>query len=138
MPSSLLGSPAAFNTVVVRTGARAPLLRTVADVTNSNSEVTAVERFYAASGPMATSVMECEARYYRECLMSDRGAVTVWLASGEVEHIAGTRYLDVERVRADQIDCALEVIYLGEVLRSYPAGTWKRWEQMEGADPYTG
>lgn len=105
---------------------------------NSNSEVTAVERFYAASGPMATSVMECDARYYRECLMADRGAITVWLSSGEVEHIAGTRYLDVERVRADEIDGALEVIYLGEVLQSYPAGTWTRWEQVEGADPFTG
>jgi hypothetical protein len=66
--------------------------------------------------------------------MSDRGAVTVWLSSGEVEHIAGTRYLDVERLRADEIEGAVEVIYLGVVLRSYPAGTWTRWKSMDNSD----
>ncbi|WP_079631399.1 hypothetical protein [Mycobacteroides abscessus] len=106
-------------------------------VNNSRNETTVV-RYYAASGPMATSVMECDARYYRECLMADRGAVSVWLRSGEVEHVAGTRYLDVERLRGEEIDGALEVIYLGEALRSYPAGTWTRWECVEAADPFTG
>lgn len=95
---------------------------------NNNSEVTAVERFYAASGPMASSVMECESRYYHECLMADRGAVSVWLSSGEVERTAGTRYLHVERLRGEENEGVLEIIYLGEVLRSYPAGTWTRWE----------
>lgn len=123
-----------FGSAVVRTPVRAPLLRTVADMVNNNSEVTAVERFYAASGPMATSVMECDARYYRECLMADRGAVTVWLSSGEVEHVAGTRYLDVERLRGDEIDGALEIIYLGVTLRTYPAGTWTRWECVDTAE----
>lgn len=104
---------------------------------SNSSEVTAVERFYAASGPMATSVMECDSHYYRECLMSDRGAVTVWLSSGDVEHIAGTRYLDVERLRGEENDGAVEIIYLGVVLRSYPAGAWKRWESVEAADPFT-
>ncbi|WP_052537040.1 hypothetical protein [Mycobacteroides abscessus] len=107
-------------------------------MTNNSRNVKAAERFYAASGPMATTVMECDARYYRECLMADRGAVTVWLSSGEVEHVAGTWYLDVERVRGDEIDGALEVIYLGVTLRRYPAGTWTRWETVEAADPFTG
>ncbi|WP_078315385.1 hypothetical protein [Mycobacterium sp. D16Q16] len=102
-------------------------------MTNSSSDVTAAERFYAASGPMATSVMECDSHYYAECLMSGRGAVTVWLSSGEVEHIAGTRYLDMERLRGEEIEGVLEVIYLGEVLRSYPAGTWTRWEHVDGS-----
>lgn len=95
--------------------------------------MTAAERFYAASGPMATSVMECDSHYYTECLMSGRGAVTVWLPSGEVEHVAGTRYLNVERLRAEQNEGALEIIYLGVVLRLYPAGTWKRSECVDGA-----
>ncbi len=82
---------------------------------------------------MATSVMECDSTYYAECLMLGRGAVTVWLRSGEVEHIAGTRYLDVERLRGDENEGTLEIIYLGEVLRSYPAGTWKQWECMDSA-----
>lgn len=77
---------------------------------------------------MAVSLLECDSRRYRECLMSDRGAVTVWLSTGEVEHIAGTRYLDVGQVRGEECEGALEIIYLGEVLRSYPAGTWTRWE----------
>lgn len=98
-------------------------------MTNSSSEVTAVQRFFEASGPMATSLLACDSHRYNECLMSDRGAVTVWLSSGEVERIVGTRYLDVERLRADESDGALEVIYLGVILRSYPAGTWTRWEQ---------
>ncbi|WP_457063370.1 hypothetical protein [Mycobacteroides abscessus] len=102
-------------------------------MTNSSSDVTAAERFYAASGPMATSVMECDSRYYAECLMSGRGAVTVWLSSGEVEHVAGTRYLDVEKLRADENEGTLEIIYLGVVLRTYPVGTWKRWECVDGA-----
>lgn len=100
-------------------------------MTNSSSDVAAAERFFAASGPMATWVMECDEHYYAECLMSGRGAVTVWLSSGEVEHIAGTRYLDVERLRADENEGALEVICIGEVLRSYPAGTWTRWEGVD-------
>ncbi|OBK50181.1 hypothetical protein A5656_27400 [Mycobacterium gordonae] len=102
-------------------------------MTNSSSDVTAAERFYAASGPMATSVMECDSHYYAECLMSGRGAVAVWLSSGDVEHIAGTRYLDAERLRADENEGALEIIYLGEVLRSYPAGAWTRWECADSA-----
>ncbi|QZH65032.1 hypothetical protein [Mycolicibacterium farcinogenes] len=106
-------------------------------MTNNNSEVTEVERFYAAEGPMATKVFPCDARYYRECLMSDRGAVIVWLSSGDVERTAGTYYLHVGRVRGEENEGVLEIIYLGEVLRSYPAGTWTRWEQMEGADPFT-
>lgn len=77
---------------------------------------------------MATSVRECDSRYYAECLMSGRGAVTVWLGSGEVEHVAGTRYLDVEHLRAEENEGALEIIYLGVVLRSYPAGSWTRWQ----------
>lgn len=94
---------------------------------SNSSEVTAVERFYAAEGPMARKVLPCDARYCRECLTADRGAVTVWLSSGEVEHIAGTWYLHVERLRGEEIDGVLEIIYLGVVLRSYPAGTWTRW-----------
>lgn len=82
---------------------------------------------------MATSVMECDSRYYAECLTSGRGAVTVWLNSGEVEHVAGTRYLDMEKLRADENEGTLEIIYLGVVLRSYPAGTWTRWESVDGA-----
>lgn len=113
--------------------ARAPLIRSVADMTNNSSDVTAAERFYAASGPMATSVMECRSHYYRECLMSDRGAVTVWLRSGEVEHVAGTRYLDVGQVRGEDNEGTLEIIYLGEVLRSYPTATWTRWESVGSA-----
>lgn len=97
-------------------------------MTNSSSDVTAAERFFETSGPMAVSLLECDSRHYRECLVSDRGAVTVWLSSGELEHIAGTRYLDVGQVRADENEGILEVIYLGEVLRSYRAGTWTRWE----------
>lgn len=89
------------------------------------------ERFYAASGPMATSVRECDSHHYAECLMSDRGAVTVWLSSGEVEHIAGTRYLQVERLRGEENGGALEIIYLGVVLRSYAAGTWTRWQDED-------
>ncbi|ACY23841.1 hypothetical protein Gbro_4720 [Gordonia bronchialis DSM 43247] len=102
-------------------------------MTNSSSDVTAAERFYAASGPMATSVMECDSRYYAECLMSGRGAVTVWLNSGEVEHVAGTRYLDAEKLRADENGGTLEIIYLGVVLRAYPTGTWTRWESVDSA-----
>lgn len=124
-----------FNSEVVRTTAvRAPLFRTVADMVNNSRNETTVERFYAASGPMATSVFECDARYYRECLMADRGAVTVWLSSGEVEHVAGTWYLDVERVRGDEIDGAIEVIYVGVTLRKYPAGTWTGWETVDTAE----
>ena len=82
---------------------------------------------------MATSVMECDKHYYAECLMAGRGAVTVWLSSGAVEHIAGTRYLDVERLRADETEGTLEIIYLGVVLRLYPAGTWTRWEHVDSA-----
>lgn len=99
---------------------------------NNTSEVIAVERFYIASGPMATSVMECDSHYYDECLMSGRGAVTVWLQSGEVEHVAGTRYLDVGRLRAEENEGALEIVYLGFALRSYPIGTWTRWEGVYG------
>lgn len=77
---------------------------------------------------MATSVTECDSHYYRECLMSDRGAVTVWLTSGEMEHVAGTRHLDEGQVRGEEDDGVLEIIYMGEVLCSYPAGTWTRWE----------
>ncbi len=99
--------------------------------------MTATERFFEASGPMATSLLKCNAHRYRECLMSDRGAVTMWLSSGEVEHIAGTRYLDIERLRGEENEGAVEVIYLGVVLRSYPAGTWKRWESVETVDPFT-
>ncbi|MGP4057782.1 hypothetical protein ACTWP6_23655 [Mycobacterium sp. 4D054] len=106
-------------------------------MTNNNSEVTAVERFFEASGPMATSLLECNSRRYEECLKSNRGAVTVWLASGKVERIAGTRYLEVERLRGEEVDGVLEVLYLGEVLRSYADGTWTRWQQVEGADPFT-
>lgn len=80
---------------------------------------------------MATSVMECDSHYYAECLMSGRGAVSVWLSSGVVEHVAGTRYRDVERLCAEENEGALEIIYLGVVLRSYPAGTWKRWDYAE-------
>jgi len=98
---------------------------------SSSSDVTAAERFYAASGPMATSVMECDSNYYAECLMSDRGEVTVWLRSGEVEHIAGTRHLEVERLRGEENKGALEIIYLGVALRSYTAGTWERWEYVD-------
>lgn len=99
---------------------------------NSSSDVTAAERFYAASGPMATSVVECDSHYYSECLLSGRGAVTVWLNSGEVEHVAGTRYLDVEHLRAEENAGTLEIIYLGVVLRSYPVGAWTRWECVDG------
>ncbi len=94
----------------------------------------AAERFYAAEGPMATSVRECDARYYAECLMSGRGAVTVWLSSGEVEHVAGTRYLDVEQLRGEENEGALATVYLGVVLRSYPAGTWTRWQSVDSAE----
>lgn len=87
---------------------------------------------------MATKVFPCDSRYYRECLTADRGAVSVWLPSGEVEHVAGTWYLDVGRVRGEEIDGVVEIIYLGVPLRSYPAGTWTGWEQVEGADPFTG
>lgn len=82
---------------------------------------------------MATSVMECRSHYYRECLMSDRGAVTVWSRCGDVEHVAGTRYLDVGQVRGEENEGTLQIIYLGEVLRSYPAGTWTRWESADRA-----
>ncbi|WP_234783277.1 hypothetical protein [Mycolicibacter heraklionensis] len=94
----------------------------------------AAETFYAASGPMATSVFERDARYYAECLMSGRGAVTVWLCSGEIEHVAGTRYLHVERLRGDEIDGALEITYLGVTLRTYPAGAWTRWANVDTAE----
>lgn len=93
-----------------------------------------VERFYAADGPMATSATECSSDYFAECLLSGRGAVTVWLRSGEVEHLAGTRYLDVERIRVDENQGALEIIYLGITLRSHPAGTWSRWEYFGSAE----
>jgi hypothetical protein len=115
------------------TRVRAPLRSSVSGMTNSSSDVTAAERFYAASGPMATSVMECDEHYYAECLMAGRGAVMVRLSSGEVEHMAGTRYLDVEKLRGEENNGALEIIYLGVVLRSYPAGTWKRWESVDSA-----
>lgn len=82
---------------------------------------------------MATSARECDSRYYAECLMSGRGAVSVWLSSGEVEHVAGTRHLHVERLRGEEDEGALEIIYLGVVLRSYPAGTWTRWQDVDGA-----
>lgn len=98
-------------------------------MTNKISNMPA-ERFYATDGPMATKVFPCSSHYYRECLMSDRGAVTVWLRSGEVEHIAGTYYLHVERLRADEINGTLEIVYLGVVLRSYPTGTWTRWADV--------
>lgn len=106
-------------------------------MTNRSSAAT-TERFFETSGPMAVSLLKCDSRRYRECLMSGRGAVTVWLSSGEVEHIVGTRYLDVGQVRGDEIDGVVEVIYLGEVLRSYAAGTWTRWQSVEAADPFTG
>jgi hypothetical protein len=97
---------------------------------SGSEEVQAAERFYTASGPMSTSVAECNSHYYAECLMSDRGAVTVWLSTGEVERIAGTRYLEVDRLRCDENEGVLEIIYLGVVLRSYAAGTWTRWESL--------
>jgi len=47
----------------------ASLASSVSGMTGSSGDVTANERFYAALGPMATSVTECDSRYYAECLM---------------------------------------------------------------------
>lgn len=41
--------------------------------------------------------------------------------------------LDIERLRADENEGALGIIYLGKVLRSYPAGAWTRWECVDSA-----
>lgn len=137
MPSPLYGSPAVVNGAVVHTQVCVhPSALASRDMMSNNRDMPA-ERFYATDGPMATKVFPCDARYYRECLTADRGAVTVWLASGDVEHVAGTWYLHVERVRGEENEGVVEIIYLGRVLRSYPAGTWTRWEEVEGADPFT-
>lgn len=100
-------------------------------MTNSDGESSTVKRYYAAEGPSATAVIRCGADYFAECLMSNRGAVTVWLHSGEVEHVAGTRYLDAERIRAEEDEGSLEIIYLGIPLKTYPSGTWDRWVYVD-------
>lgn len=89
-----------------------------------------VERYYAANGPLASSVSEVSADYFDEGLAYGRaGGVRVDLTDGSTEWITGTRYLNGEdaRVRAEVVEGVLEVIYLGEVWRTYPADAWTGW-----------
>ncbi|WP_181873877.1 MULTISPECIES: hypothetical protein [Tsukamurella] len=93
-----------------------------------------VERYYAAEGPLASSVFEVSADYFDEGLTYGRaGGVRVDLADGSTEWITGTRYLNGEgaRVRAEAIEGVLEVIYMGEVWRTYPAEAWTGWSLLE-------
>lgn len=98
------------------------------------NEARVTERYYVASGPLATTVFECDAAYFDEGLTyGPTGAIRVFLKDGSTESITGTRYLTGEggRLRADVVDGALEVIYLGVAWRRYPAGTWASWTFVE-------
>lgn len=92
------------------------------------------DKYFAAQGPLATDVMECHRPYFTEGILSRTGAIGVRLHNGEVHHITGTRYLYTEagaRIRAEDIDGTLEVIYLGEVLVSYAPGEWADWTDLQ-------
>jgi hypothetical protein len=80
-------------------------------------------RFYITDGPLATTVSEADDTYFRECLHAGRGGVRVILSDGSTELIAGSRYLEAgTQLRAEVVSGQLQIVYLGEVLRTSRLG----------------
>ena len=93
------------------------------------------DRYFAAEGTMAFRLIEVLPTYFEECLISNTGAFRIERADGHSDYISGTRYLVLEDgsgvIRLEEESSgAIEVIYLGEVLRRYEPDTWLHWEPL--------
>lgn len=99
------------------------------------TEQQGADRYFATEGTMAFRLIPVLPAYFEECLMSNTGAFRIERADGHFDYISGTRYLVLEdgsgAIRLEEeSDGAIEVIYLGEVLRRYEPDAWVRWESI--------